>query len=107
MVSRSADVAVRITILLILYASLLSASNNSKHRHKRKGRPLGRPFQTRWSSQTMVRTLAAVAHELQQEHEQVDEVEIEPQRAHGRFAAGDIRGIAVEIHFLDLLRVIG
>ena len=32
--------------------------------------------------------LFAVAHELQQEDEQVDEVEIELQRAHDRLAAG-------------------
>ena len=33
--------------------------------------------------------LAAVAEQLQQHHEQVDEVEIEPERAHHRLAAGD------------------
>src|SRR5262245_19360564 len=48
--------------------------------------------------------LAAVAEELQQEHEQVDEVEVELQGAHDRLAAGDQHVVAREIHLLDALR---
>src|SRR5204863_9710537 len=36
--------------------------------------------------------LAAVAHQLQQEREEIDEVEIELQRAHRRLTAQDVRG---------------
>src|SRR5690606_23905087 len=51
--------------------------------------------------------LFAVAHKLQQEHEHVDEVEIETQRAHHNLTAVGFRTIAFVIHFLDRLRVIG
>src|SRR6202043_3539166 len=50
--------------------------------------------------------VAARSQQLQQHHEQVDEVEVEPERAHDR---GLGRGLAariglVDIHLLDLLR---
>src|SRR5579871_6368653 len=48
---------------------------------------------------------AAVAHEAQQEQEQVDEVEIERQGAHHRLPAGDSAVIHRAVHLLDPLRV--
>src|SRR5688500_15226158 len=51
--------------------------------------------------------LAAVAEELEQHHEQVDEVEIEPERSHHRLAAGDRAVVARIVRLLDLLRVVG
>src|SRR6516164_4897041 len=50
---------------------------------------------------------AAVTHQLKQAREQVDEVEIEAQRAHDRLAAGHRTIIGHAVHFLDLLRVPG
>src|ERR1700756_2205046 len=50
---------------------------------------------------------AAVAEYAQQHEEQVDEVEVEPQRAHDRLAAGDRAVIVHVVHFLDRLRVPG
>src|SRR6185437_10737145 len=47
--------------------------------------------------------LPAIAHEPQQEKEQVDEVEIEAQRAHDRLLAHQFAVIAREIHVLDAL----
>jgi hypothetical protein len=37
-------------MLLIIYARQSSAGHFIKDRTKRKGRPLGRPFQIRWST---------------------------------------------------------
>jgi hypothetical protein len=50
---------------------------------------------------------AAVAEQPQQHQEQVDEVEIEPQRAHDRLAAGDGAVVHRAVHLLDVLRVVG
>ena len=50
---------------------------------------------------------AAVAEQPQQHQEQVDEVEIEPQRAHDRLAAGDGTVVHRAVHLLDVLRVVG
>src|SRR6185295_17238164 len=48
---------------------------------------------------------AAVADEAQHEQEQVDVVEIERERAHHGFAAGDGAVILHVVHFLDLLGI--
>ena len=50
--------------------------------------------------------LVTVAHELKQEHEHVDEVEVQTQRAHNNLTALRIRRITFKVHFLDRLRVI-
>src|ERR1043166_3473526 len=57
----------------------------------------------------LLRSVAARAEQLQQHHEQVDEVEIQPERAHdGRLGCGLAAGIdVIDIHLLDLLRVPG
>jgi hypothetical protein len=39
--------------------------------------------------------------------EEVDEVEIEPQRAHDRLAAGDGAVVHRAVHLFDVLRVVG
>src|SRR5271166_5027898 len=51
-------------------------------------------------------SVAAGAEQLHQQHEQVDEVEIEAQRAHDRLLAAGLVIVALVIHLLDLLRVI-
>src|SRR5581483_5699337 len=48
------------------------------------------------------RSVAPRAQQLQQHHEQVDEVEIEAQRPHHRLLAGHLVAVAREIHLLDL-----
>src|ERR1700751_5718101 len=50
---------------------------------------------------------AAVAEQAQQHEEQVDEVEVETQRAHHRLAAGDATVVVDVVHLLDALRVVG
>src|ERR1700722_18563468 len=57
------------------------------------------------ASRFHTRCSAPVAEQPQQHHEQVDEVEIERQRAHHRLAAGDGAVVHRAIHFLDPLRV--
>jgi hypothetical protein len=52
-------------------------------------------------------TLASAAHQAQHHHEQVDEVEVERQRAHHGLAAGRSGVIAPVIHPLDPLGIIG
>src|SRR3546814_21091743 len=66
------------------------------------------PYTTlfRSSSAFSAGRLAAVAHEAQQEEEEVDEVEIERQRAHHHRLADHLRSLDVEVHALDLLRVV-
>src|SRR5687768_15571682 len=65
---------------------------------KRPGVSAGPSFVRRaWGS-------VAIAHEAQQEEEQVDEVEIEGQRPHDDRLAGIIGAGDGEIHALDLLR---
>ena len=54
-----------------------------------------------------VLSLFAVAKQLQKHQEQVDEVQIQTQSAHDGFFACDFRAVTFEIHFLDLLGVIG
>src|ERR1043166_9066543 len=61
----------------------------------------GRSLRERASS------VATLAHELQHEEEQVQEVEVERERAHDRLLAGDRAVIVRGIHLLDALRVIG
>src|SRR3546814_5325467 len=51
--------------------------------------------------------LFAAAHKVEQEGEHVDEVEIERQRAHDHRLADKVGPADMEIHALDLLRVIG
>src|SRR5581483_6614358 len=51
--------------------------------------------------------LAAVAKQAQQHEEQVDKVEVEPERAHHRLAAGNGAVVHRAIHLLDALRVVG
>src|SRR5207302_4793028 len=65
-----------------------------------QARPFPRSF-------CLLRSVAARAEQLQQHHEQVDEVEIEPERAHDRrLGRGLAAGIGVvDIHLLYLLRV--
>src|SRR5580704_17181858 len=48
-----------------------------------------------------------VAEQAPQHEEQVDEVGIEPERAHDRLAAGDGAVVVHAVHLLDLLRVPG
>src|SRR6476659_7347643 len=50
---------------------------------------------------------AAVAEQPQQHQEEVDEVEIEPQRAHDRLAAGHGAVVHRAVYLLDVLRVVG
>src|SRR5262249_58015523 len=50
---------------------------------------------------------APVAEQAEQHQEQVDEVEVEGQRAHHGLAAGDGAVIHRAVHLLDLLRVPG
>src|SRR5690606_34406349 len=69
----------------------------------KKGRGFPRPS----SSVRWLRSLA-VAHELQQEHEQVEEVEVELQRAHDGGLAKKIP-VAVrqpQVGVLDVLRIV-
>ncbi len=51
--------------------------------------------------------LAAFAEEAKQHDEQVDEVEIEPKRAHDRSLARDLAAHAYRVALFDLLCVIG
>src|SRR6516165_12071523 len=51
--------------------------------------------------------LAAIAEQPQQHQEQVDEVEIESERAHYGLAAADRAVVHRIVHFLDRLSVIG
>src|SRR3546814_15461362 len=51
--------------------------------------------------------LTAVAGELEQEGEQVDEIEIERQCTHDGGLAEDIRTLDRKVHDLDLPRVVG
>ena len=51
--------------------------------------------------------LAPVAEQAQQHQEQVDEVEVERQRAHDSLAPRDRAVIVGAVHLLDLLRVVG
>jgi hypothetical protein len=51
--------------------------------------------------------LAALADELQQHHEQVDEVEIERQRTHQRLLGQHVTRIGFQVDLLDALRVPG
>src|SRR6516162_11450637 len=69
---------------------------------KKIGRTRG-PADRAWFRQSSV---AAGAEQLHQQHEQVDEVEIEAQRAHDRLLAAGFVIVALVIHLLDLLRVI-
>src|SRR6516225_6812646 len=50
---------------------------------------------------------AAIAKEAQQHEEQVDEVEIEPQRSHHRLLSGDAAVVVDVVHLLDALGVVG
>jgi len=50
--------------------------------------------------------VAPGAHQLQQHHEEVDEVEIEPERPHDRFLASYLVPITCVVHLLDLLGII-
>src|SRR5258707_131011 len=52
-----------------------------------------------------VDVLAAAAEEPQQHQEQIDEIEIEPQRTEDRLAAHHRAVIVGDVHLLDLLRV--
>src|SRR3546814_9416962 len=52
-------------------------------------------------------SVAGAAHQAEEEHEHVDEVEIEVQRPHHDRFAHKVGAADVEIHALDLLRVIG
>ena len=51
--------------------------------------------------------LFAVAEQLQQHQEQVDEVEVEAQGAHDGLLGGNFTRVAFVVHFLDLLGVVG
>ncbi len=55
----------------------------------------------------MERRLFAVAEQLQQHQEHVDEVEVETQSAHHGLLGGNFTRVALVVHFLDLLRVVG
>jgi hypothetical protein len=52
-------------------------------------------------------TLASAAHQAQHCHEQVDEVQVERQRAHHGLAAGRNGVIAAIVHPLDPLGIVG
>src|SRR5579883_2144301 len=52
-------------------------------------------------------SVAALAEELEQHQEQIDEIEVEAERPHDRLLAGDLPVIIGDIHLLDLLRVEG
>ncbi len=51
--------------------------------------------------------LAPIAEQTQHHQEQVDEVEIEPQRPHDGLAAGDGAVVHRAVQFFDVLRVVG
>ena len=55
----------------------------------------------------IARTLASAAHQAQHHHEQIDEVEVERQRAHHGLAAGRSGVIAGVVHPLDPLGIVG
>ena len=55
----------------------------------------------------IIRTLASAARQAQHHHEQVDEVEVERQRAHHCLAAGRSGVIAGVVHPLDPLGIVG
>src|ERR1700733_4330323 len=73
---------------------------NRPTKTKRPGNRSGAPS-------SLLCSLAAVAEQAQQHEEQIDEVEIKPQRPHYCLAAGDGAVVVDVIHFLDALRVIG
>jgi hypothetical protein len=50
--------------------------------------------------------LAAIAEDAQQHQEQIDEIEIEPQRTHHRLATGNAAIIIDVVHLLDALRIV-
>src|ERR1700712_4632325 len=86
-------------------SSSMGVTSAIKASSRRKGNKKGDP-----KAALMVacsNLLLAASHKLQQEHEQVDEVEVERQRAHDRLAPCNGCVIGFEVHFLDPLRVVG
>src|SRR3954447_4033830 len=51
--------------------------------------------------------LTPLAEQLEQHHEEVDEVEVQRERPHHRFLAGQLLRIRFQIHGLDALRIVG
>src|SRR3546814_17190822 len=65
------------------------------------------PYTTLFRSRPCPVRLFAAAHKVEQEGEHVDEVELERQRAHAHRLADKVGPADIEIHALDLLRVLG
>src|SRR5262245_17525657 len=98
---RSVSLASRIATVFSRLAAWLMPGNTAAVAANEKGGPKAA------RSLSFMPVSATVAEELQQEGEQVDEVEVELERAHDGLAAGDHVVVAREIHLLDALRVPG
>src|ERR1700704_5297366 len=51
--------------------------------------------------------VAALTEQLEEDHEEIYEIEIERQRAEYGLLAGDISGVGLQIHLLDALGIVG
>src|ERR1700690_1360732 len=101
--------AVMASISLLVAARVVNSAiaNPEIGSGNRKGRGDCSPRPWYSSAVSSVATLApVVAHQAEQHQEQVDEVEVERQRAHHRLAARDRAVVADVVEFLDLLRVV-
>src|SRR3984957_14334064 len=71
------------------------AEHDQKTRHR--GQPLG----------SLASIIPALAEQLQQQHEKIDEIEVERKRTHHRLLVSDFSAVRLEIHLLDSLGVVG
>src|ERR1700719_3917650 len=71
------------------------AEHDQKARHRVQ--PLG----------SLASIIPALAEQLQQHHEKIDEIEVERQRTHHRLLVSDFSAVRLEIHLLDTLGVVG
>src|SRR3984885_3665976 len=62
---------------------------------------------SRATSRIAASTIPALAEQLQQHHEKIDEVEVERQRTLHRLLVSDFSAVRLEIHLLDTLGVVG
>src|SRR3984957_16120289 len=58
-------------------------------------------------SDSLASIIPALAEQLQQHHEKIDEVEIKRQRTHHRLLVCNFSAVRLEIHLLDTLGVVG
>src|SRR6202040_1332200 len=65
------------------------AEHDQKTRHR--GQPLG----------SLASIIPALAEQLQQQHEKIDEIEVERKRTHHRLLVCDFSAVRLEIHLLD------